>query len=169
MEKRKYRYIVLFFAVVFPLLLFVGCASADVDSESVRDEIRPSNTLDDTMKTEDIMKIKVSSGNVEVIFELNDSSASRSFYGQLPLIVSVGNYSTNEKVFELPQELDISDVWEGSCPSGSIAYFLPWNNIAMYYGDAPEYKGLYPMGTAVDGAGNIEELTGSITITAYTE
>lgn len=75
----------------------------------------------------------------------------------------------NEKVFEPSQKLDVSNVWEGSCPTGSIAYFSPWNNIAMYYGDAPEYKGLYPMGTAMAGVEQIGELAGRVTITAYPE
>ena len=175
MAKRKYRYMAVFFAVVFQLLLFTGCTFSNTDQngsnnlESKQEEGLPSNSSDDTAKAEDVMKIKVSSEHAEVIFELNDSSASKSFYEQLPLTVSVENYGKNEKVFEPSQKLDVSNVWEGSCPTGSIAYFSPWNNIAMYYGDAPEYKGLYPMGTAVDGAGKIGELAGSVTITAYTE
>lgn len=165
MLKRKYSCVVILFLTVFLLSLFTGCTlfnndKSGVDSQSQKEE---------TTKSEDVMKVKVSSESVEVVFELNDSSASKSFYEQLPLTVSVENYSTNEKIFNLTQKLDVSNVWEGSCPTGSIAYFSPWNNIAMYYGDAPEYKGLYPMGTAVNSAEKIEDLTGSITITAYTE
>lgn len=173
MAKRKYRYMAVFFAVVFQLLLFAGCTSSNtgqkisMDSGSRQEESLSSNNSDE--KTEDVMRIKVSSANAEVIFELNNISASKSFYDQLPLTVSVQNYSTNEKIFELSQKLDVSNVREGSCPAGSIAYFSPWNNVAMYYGDAPEYKGLYPMGTAVYGAEKIGELTGSITIMIYTE
>lgn len=175
MIKRRYKYMAVFFVVVFQLLLLTGCTfsntgqKSDMDSGNRQEESLSSNIGDDTVKVEDVMRIKVSSENAEVIFELNESSASKSFYEQLPLTVSVENYSTNEKIFELPQKLDISNVWEGRCPKGSIAYFSPWNNVAMYYGDAPEYKGLYPMGTAVEGIEKIGELTGNLTITAYTE
>lgn len=63
----------------------------------------------------------------------------------------------------------MSNVWGGSCPAGSIACFSPWNNVAMYFGDAPEYDGLYPMQNAVYGVEKIGELAGNITVTAYTE
>ncbi len=175
MTKRKYGYLAVLFAVMFQLLFFTGCNFSNTEQKSVintenkNEESLTSNSRDDTTKSDDVLKIKVSSENAEVIFELNDSSASKSFYSRLPLTVFVENYGKNEKVFELTQTLDISDVWEGSCPTGSIAYFSPWNNVAMYYGDAPEYSGLYPMGTAVDGAEKIGELTGNITVTAYTE
>lgn len=175
MVKRKYKDMAVIFSLVFQLLLFNGCTFSNteqndsVDSGSRQEESLPANGSDGTGKAEDVMKIKVSSETAEVIFELNDSSVSTSFYGQLPLTVSVENYGKNEKVFEPSRKLDVSKVWEGSCPTGSIAYFSPWNNVAMYYGDAPEYKGLYPMGIAVDGAEKIGELADRITITAYTE
>lgn len=174
MTKLKCRYMAVFLAIVFQLLL-TGCVSSntepqsDIDSGTGHEETVPSDSQDNSTKAEAVMRIKVSSENAEVIFELNDSSASKSFYEQLPLTVSVENYGKNEKIFELPQKLDESNVRGGSCPTGSIAYFSPWNNVAMYYGDAPEYKGLYPMGTAVEGAEKIGELTGSITVTADTE
>lgn len=175
MTKLNFKYTVFFFVAVFLLLLFTGCAFFNteqkdgVDTEIKYEKEVLSNSCEDEAKSEGVMRIKVSSENAEVIFELNDSSVSKSFYEQLPLTVSVKNYGKNEKVFELSQNLDVSNVLEKSCPAGSIAYFSPWNNIAMYYGDAPKYKGLYFMGTAVDGADKIGELTGLITITAYAE
>lgn len=173
MAKPKYSRAAFLAAVL--LLLLTGCAKSDTGQESGmapesgQEEGLSSNTDDDTAGTDDIMRIKVSAENAEVIFELNNSSASKSFYEQLPITVSVENYSTNEKIFSPSEKLDVSDVWEGSCLAGSIAYFSPWNNVAMYYGDAPEYRGLYPMGSAVAGAEKIGELSGSITAAAYTE
>lgn len=179
MTKLKRRYIAVFFALIFQLQLLAGCAltneepKSDIDTETKteteQDETAVSDSHGDQVKSEDAMRIKVSSEGTEIIFELNDSSASISFWEQLPLTVSVENYGNNEKVFNIPQRLDESNVRGGSCPKGSIAYFSPWNNVAMYCGDAPEYKGLYPMGTAIEGADKIAELSGSITVTAYTE
>ena len=82
------------------------------------------------------------------------------------LTVVVENYSNNEKIFQPPKKLDCSSVQEGDCPVGSIAYFSPWNNICMYYGNAPRYSGLYVMGKAVKGAGQIGKLSGQIKIEA---
>ena len=112
------------------------------------------------------MVIKVSSGETEILFALNESSACKSFFRQLPLTVEVENYRNNAKIFQPPKKLDCSSVQEGDCPVGSIAYFSPWNNVCMYYGDAPRYSGLYVMGKAVKGAGLIAKLSGKIKIEA---
>lgn len=168
------RSVTVLFVTVLLLLCLSGCVFSDTEPKSNINSTANKGTVvsdsgSDSVKTENTMRIKVSSDSAEVIFELNDSSVSKSFYNMLPISVSVENYSTNEKIFQMPEKPDVSKVWEGSCPTGTIAFFSPWNNVAMYYGDAPEYKGLYPMGTAVDGAEKIEELAGDITITAYIE
>lgn len=174
LKNLKSRYALVISATVLLLLCLSGCVFSDTEPKSNINSTANKGTVvsdsgSDSVKTEYAMRIKVSSDSAEVIFELNDSSVSKSFYNMLPISVSVENYSTNEKIFQMPEKPDVSKVWEGSCPTGSIAYFSPWNNVAMYYGDAPEYKGLYPMGTAVYGKEKIEMLTGNITVTAYTE
>lgn len=61
MAKLKYRYIAVFFAVVFQLLLFTGCTfsstvqKSGMDSEDIREESLSSNSSDDTMKTENVI------------------------------------------------------------------------------------------------------------------
>ena len=42
--------------------------------------------------------------------------------------------------------------------------FSPWGNVVMYYGAASQYPGLYILGSAVEGADQISELTGNITV-----
>ncbi|MBQ9719166.1 MAG: hypothetical protein IJV64_00555, partial [Oscillospiraceae bacterium] len=78
--------------------------------------------------------------------------------------VEVKNYSTNEKIFYPPAELDISNVSEGDGPFGTLAYFSPWGNVVMYYSECGSYPGLYLMGVAVDGAEQIEKLNGTISV-----
>ena len=112
------------------------------------------------------MKIKVVANGKEIVFALNDTSVSRSFYAQLPLTVDVENYSNNEKIFQPPKKLDCSNAQEGACPVSSIAYFSPWNNVCMYYGDMSRYPGLYVMGKAVSGAEQIRNITGNVKIEA---
>ena len=114
----------------------------------------------------DKMLIKVAFNQKKIVFELNDTSVSRSFYQQLPMTVAIENYGNNEKVFQAPQKLNCAKVQEGDCPAGSIAYFSPWNNVCLYYGDAPRYSGLYVMGKAVKNAELIRNLSGKVIVEA---
>lgn len=120
---------------------------------------------DKAMEDEEEMKIKVFDGTNEVIFRLNDSSASKSLYDQLPLTTTVDNYSTNEKIFYPSEKLDTSDMIESDGPFGTLAYFSPWGNVVMYYSECGEYPGLYIMGEAIKGADLIEKLSGTISVT----
>lgn len=112
------------------------------------------------------MKIKVTDGSYTVIFQLNEGSAAKSLHGQLPLTVEVSNYGSNEKIFYPPEKLDTSNVVEGGGPAGMLAYFSPWGNVVMYYAPFGSYQGLYILGEAAEGAENIENLSGTITVTA---
>lgn len=125
---------------------------------------QPETDIETESIEEEVMKIKVTAGDYVIIFALNDTSAAVSLYEQLPMTVAVDNYSNNEKIF-YADKLDCTDVIEGDCPAGTLAYFSPWGNVVMYYGAAPQYPGLYILGEAVEGAENISNLTGEITIT----
>ena len=110
-------------------------------------------------------RIKVTDGNHNVTFELNETSAAQSLYNMLPTTREVQNYSTNEKIFYPETAISYSsDCIEGACPAGTLALFSPWGNVVMYYGDASQYHGLYILGNAVEGADQISELTGNITV-----
>ena len=112
------------------------------------------------------MRVKVSDGINEVVFMLNDSSAAKSLYSQLPITTEVDNYSSNEKIFYPPEELDDTDVIESDGPLGTLAYFSPWGNVVMYYSECGKYPGLYILGGAIEGEDNIEKLSGTIEVTA---
>ena len=110
-------------------------------------------------------RIKVTDGNHNVTFELNETSAAQSLYNMLPTTREVQNYSTNEKIFNPETTISYSsDCIEGACPAGTLALFSPWGNVVMYYGAASQYPGLYILGNAVEGADQISELTGNITV-----
>ena len=110
-------------------------------------------------------RIKVTDGNHNVTFELNETSAAQSLYNMLPTTREVQDYSTNEKIFYPETAISYSsDCIEGACPAGTLALFSPWGNVVMYYGDASQYPGLYILGNAVEGADQISELTGNITV-----
>lgn len=174
--------------VLMLLLLFsmlTGCAFAGAKATEQKSDTpagkEKTETIADVGMTRDAdrkekekemtaakLMIKVIANQNEIVFLLNDSSVARSFYAQLPLTVAAENYGNNEKVFQPPKKLDCSKAQEGACPVGTIAYFSPWNNVCLYYGDAPRYTGLYVMGKTVRGSELIRNISGKIKIEAYT-
>ena len=111
-------------------------------------------------------RINVTDGSHSVTFELNGTSAAQALYDMLPVTKEVQNYSTNEKIFYPETAISYgSDCIEDDCPAGTLALFSPWGNVVMYYGDAGKYNGLYVLGEAVEGADQISELSGNITVT----
>lgn len=165
-------------AVALAAGIFTGCNSEDAAKTDtltsgttekipeIKTDIPAEETSEEDAQKEEQMKIKVSDGTNEVIFLLNDGSAAASLYRQLPITVEAENYGSNEKIFYPPEKLDTSDVTEGSGGAGKLAYFSPWGNVVMYYSSFGAYPGLYIMGEAVQGAENIENLSGKITVTA---
>ena len=100
------------------------------------------------------------------LYALNDSPAAATLLEQLPLTVQVEDYSSNEKIFYPPQKLDISDSPAASGGSGTLAYYAPWGDIVMFYGDFDENPSLYELGRIVSGEELLSQLDGSITIEA---
>lgn len=119
----------------------------------------------ETQKGEEVIQIQVQGNGHTIVFELNDSPASRSLYRQLPLTIEVEDYGSNEKIFYPPDELEISDtpLTEGG-GEGGLAYFASWGDVIMYYDSFGSYSVLYDLGTAVSGGEWIKELSGEILI-----
>lgn len=111
-------------------------------------------------------RISVQFGENAVIYELNDGTAATSLYEQLPLTIDVENYSTNEKIFYPPEELDITDSPLARSGAGTLAYYAPWGDVVMFYGDYRENFSLYELGQAVSGGELISEMSGTVTVTA---
>ena len=103
-------------------------------------------------------------GENTVVYELNDSAAASSLYGQLPLTIAVEDYSTNEKIFYPPNELDTdgSPLAEGG--AGTLAYYAPWGDVVMFYGDYSANPSLFELGQAVSGGELVGRMSGTVTI-----
>lgn len=112
------------------------------------------------------MKISVSDGKNKIVYELNASGQSKSLYSQLPLKVQIENYSTNEKIFYPKEKLPLKNGIEGSSDSGTLAYFSPWGNVVLFYGKFSEYPGLFILGKVANGAENIKNLSGMVSVEA---
>lgn len=83
---------------------------------------------------EETMGILIESDTQSIVFQLNDSSAAKSLYDQLPLTVTVENFGGNEKIFYPPEPLDVSDAPMAEGPAGTLAYYEPWGDVAIFYG-----------------------------------
>lgn len=110
------------------------------------------------------MRVNIESGGHTIVFELNNSPAAREFYGQLPLLAEVQNFGGIEKLFYLPQRLNISDTPLANAGNGTLAYYAPWGNVAIYYGYNGTDAGLYDLGRAVSGTEFISSMTGTVEI-----
>lgn len=109
-------------------------------------------------------QISVTCGDTQVVYELNDSPAAQSLLSQLPLTVEVEDFSTNEKVFYPPQELDTSDTPLAVGGAGTLAYYAPWGDVVLFYDSFSANGSLFELGEAVSGAEDISQMTGTITV-----
>ena len=109
-------------------------------------------------------QIAVTCGDLQVVYALNDSPAAQGLLSQLPLTVEVEDFSTNEKVFYPPQELDTSDTPLAEGGAGTLAYYAPWGDVVLFYDSFSANGSLFELGEAVSGAENIGQMSGAITV-----
>ena len=124
-------------------------------------ETTSSETEENDMES---TQIAVTCGDLQVVYELNDSPAAQSLLSQLPLTVEVEDFSTNEKVFYPPQELDTSDTPLAEGGAGTLAYYAPWGDVVLFYDSFSANGSLYELGEAVSGAEDIGQMSGTITV-----
>jgi hypothetical protein len=93
------------------------------------------------------MKIRLIINGKTVSATLVDNPTSRDFLSLLPLTVTLEDYAAAEKITYLPRKLSTAGSPSGSDPSvGSLAYYAPWGNVALFYKDAPYAGGLIHLG-----------------------
>ena len=115
---------------------------------------------------EGLRQIAVQCGEDVVVYALNNSPAADSLYAQLPLTLEVEDFSTNEKVFYPPEELDTADTPLAQAGAGTLAYYAPWGDVVMFYDDYSSNPSLYELGQAVSGGELVNGMSGTITIEA---
>ncbi len=129
-------------------------------SASVRIEKNEPNAPE----TKTTMQISVKANGKTTVFELNNSPAARDLYAQLPLSISVENYSNNEKIFYPPKKLNTNDTPQADAQAGTLAYYAPWGDVVMFYGSYGSAAGLYELGQAISGSEYISGMSGTIQI-----
>ena len=134
--------------------------SSSIEANSAtKDE---ANSKDDNVNIKKQIKVTDINNN-EVVFELNDSNASRDLYEQLPLEIDVENYSNNEKIF-YPEELSTEDTPLAQNKIGTLAYYAPWKDVVMFFGEFRANNSLYELGHVLSGEEQIPNLSGKIKI-----
>ena len=111
------------------------------------------------------MRISVTSGEYEIIYELNDSPAAFQLYAQLPLTVEVEPFSNNEMTF-YPEALSVENTPLSDGEPGSLSYYAPWGDVVIFYAPCTPNNSLYELGTVVSGGEHIANLSGTITVSA---
>lgn len=93
------------------------------------------------------MKIRVILENTTLSATLDDTDVARDFAALMPFEVTLSDYSSTEKVADLPRKLDISNVPDSYTPkAGDITHYAPWGNLAIFYRGFSRSKGLVRLG-----------------------
>ncbi|MCS7232811.1 MAG: cyclophilin-like fold protein [Synergistetes bacterium] len=113
---------------------------------------------------ETTLRVRIGAGDKFLFFELNDSPMAKEFYSLLPLKVKVTDFAGKEKIFQLPRKLNTQGAPEAKPVVGTIAYYAPWGNIAIFYSDSNPASGLFELGRCVAGTDYIRDLEGTIVV-----
>jgi len=98
------------------------------------------------------MRIRMSIEGTPLMATLDDNIASRDFASLLPLALTLTDYAATEKISDLPRRLSTEGTPPGTEPAvGTLAYYAPWGNLALFYRDAGYANGLVRLGTITSG------------------
>ena len=139
------------------VIIMLNILTLQVNGQVSKDE---SNTA----KAKTTMRVRVAANGKTTVFELNTSQAAKDLYAQLPLSIKVENYSNNEKIFYPPNKLNTNNTPQADAKVGTLAYYAPWGDVVMFYGDFGSAPGLYELGHAVSGSNLINQMTGILSI-----
>ena len=139
------------------VIIMLNILTLQVNGQVSKDE---SNTA----KAKTTMRVRVTANGKTTIFKLNTSQAAKDLYAQLPLSIKVENYSNNEKIFYPPNKLNTNNTPQADAKVGTLAYYAPWGDVVMFYGDFGSAPGLYELGHAVSGISIINQMTGTLRI-----
>lgn len=143
-----------------------NAAIGDAAEESEDIEEKVTETINGEEKA---MYIKIEANGNTIMFELNNSQAAQDLYAQLPLTTENEDFSNNEKTFYPPQKLNVSDAPHTDGSIGTLAYYEPWGDVVIFYGNYNPNDALYELGKVSSGSEHIENITGEITISAVEE
>ncbi|MFM2482537.1 cyclophilin-like fold protein [Celerinatantimonas sp. YJH-8] len=109
------------------------------------------------------MKIRITAGSTVLTATMNDSATSRDFISLLPQTLKITDYSSTEKISDLPKKLSTQGA-PGGCKAakGDITLYAPWGNLAIFYRDFGYASGLVCMGKVDGQLDDIKKLSGNV-------
>ncbi|WP_233469221.1 cyclophilin-like fold protein [Caballeronia glathei] len=121
-------------------------------SASAQPASRPPGVPSKVLTQERIIKISIKFDGQTIIADLKDNPSSRDLVAQLPLTLNFEDYHATEKIAYPPRKLATQDAPAGFDPSvGTVAYYAPWGNLALFYKDFGYSKSLVNLGNIVSG------------------
>lgn len=144
--------------------LLVGCRKQDVSVKSEN-----TSAVESKEGETENMKIQIEANGNKITFELNGSQAAKDLYEQLPLTTENEDFSNNEKTFYPPKKLDVTGAPHTDGSVGTLAYYEPWGDVVIFYGDYHPNDALYELGKVSSGSAYMETISGEMTISAIDE
>lgn len=94
-----------------------------------------------------LMKIRIAFHGQDFTATLHDNASAREFAAMLPLDLTISDFASNEKIAYLPRKLN--ELARGPFPNaapGDLCYYVPWGNLAFFYGDYESSRDLVRLG-----------------------
>ncbi|MBA2869422.1 cyclophilin-like fold protein [Methanococcus maripaludis] len=161
----RIKRMLIFSGVLLLAILITGCVEQNNLDQNINNQTEDEQVELNNLKAGGSkMKISIESNGETIVFDLNDGQAAKELYEQLPLTVDVKNYSNNEKIFYPPNKLNTSNTPLANAKTGTLAYYAPWGDVVIFYGNFGTAGGLYELGNVVSGGEHIKNMSGTIKI-----
>lgn len=146
------------------ILALAGCQNQNHKTESDK---RKSEEKEKDEK--EPMKIQIETNGNKIVIDLNNSQAAKDLYTQLPLTVENEDFADNEKTFYPPEKLDVTDAPHTDGSVGTLAYYEPWGDVVVFYGEYHPNDALYELGKVSTGSEHMKEISGEMTVSVIEE
>lgn len=110
-------------------------------------------------------RVSVAFDGGEIMIKMDDNPTSRAFLNQLPLTMTFEEFGGFEKLSYPPEKLTTEEAPSGHVPArGDFAYYSPWGNVNMYYGDHSYSAGLVKLGEIESGIELLDSMNEDFTV-----
>lgn len=134
-----------------------GCTDANDNARQQASPDRPGQQVSVPAKTAvktgvKTMKIRLKLQNTTLKATLDDNATARDFAALLPLTLTLKDYAETEKISDLPKKLSTEGAPASIAPvAGDITFYAPWGNLALFYKDGQDSRGLVKLGKIDSG------------------
>jgi hypothetical protein len=99
-----------------------------------------------------LMKIRLTVDGQTAIASLYDNATARDFASMLPLILTMEDYDSIERVSNLSRKLSTQGAPAGMTPeAGELTHYAPWGNLAIFIEPRSYSRSLLPLGKVDEG------------------